>query len=333
MTTEPISSPYPRSSKRSEDKIRALDTNSIGFTPEIPPQIELVDGRLITVVPDNDEIYQRVLTLLNDGFAGIIFTGPPGTSKSYYAVQIAAKLAEGQPERVTSIQFHPSYQYEDFVEGYVPTEEATGFFLEKKHLLNMCQRAEENPGKTCVIVIDELSRCDPGRVFGEALTYIEMTKRGQLFRLASGRILSIPPNLIFLATMNPMDRGVDEVDAAFERRFAKLAMEPSDVLLEQFLSKNGMNEDLRRKVVRFFQYLNRLNNPYCKVGHAYFFHIRDEAGLRRLWEHQLRFVMDRAFKLDPNNHREVSTAWDNIFRQERQPESVEESPPASVTPS
>jgi len=111
--------------------------------------------------------------LLADGYAGVILTGPPGTSKSYYAEQIAAKLTDRDPYRVRFIQFHASYQYEDFVEGYVPRRDATGFILQPKHLLEMAARAADDvDGKTYVLVIDELSRCDPARVILLALWFL-----------------------------------------------------------------------------------------------------------------------------------------------------------------
>ncbi len=306
-------SQFRRNPKRSEEPLRSLDANSLGLSSELPPNIQQSEGLLISEIEDDNELLLKVNQLLTDGYAGVIFSGPPGTSKSWYASQIATKIVELDPDRLRFIQFHPSYQYEDFVEGYVPSLDAGGFEMKDKHLLEMCNIARELPNKTCVLVIDEFSRSEPARVFGEALTYIEMTKRGQFFRLASGRMASIPPNLVFLATMNPMDRAVDEVDAAIERRFAKIAMEPSPTILEQFLTENGMNSTLLKRVVQFFRFLLKHNNPYCRVGHAYFYNVSDAEGLQRLWEHQLRFHMERAFRLDSDGFREVENSWKRIF--------------------
>lgn len=302
MTTPP----YVRSELRSEEQLTPRTSDELGIA--LAQQTVDDEKRLPSAIEDDDALLSQVQQLLEDGFAGIIFTGPPGTGKSWYAAQIAAKLADGEPERVRFIQFHASYQYEDFVEGYVP-QEGGGFRLEPKHLLDMCRKAMEAEGEPCVLVIDELSRSDPSRVFGEALTYMESTRRGMEFRLASGKVALIPENLVFLTTMNPMDRGVDEVDAALERRFAKVAMDPDRDQLERFLEGNGMEEDLRNLVLSFFDYLVGHENPYCKVGHAYFRVVGDEEGLRRLWDHQLRFHMEKAFRLDPDGLREVSRRW------------------------
>jgi 5-methylcytosine-specific restriction protein B len=173
--------------------------------------------------------------------------------------------------------------------------------------------------KTCVMIIDELSRCDPGRVFGEALTYIEPTLREVGFLLASGNPANIPRNLFFLATMNPLDRGVDEVDAALDRRFAKIAMEPRVDRLVALLDRNGLGQQLKNSVVRFFELLLKNPNERCRVGHAYFRAIRTEADLRRLWEHQLQFHMAKAFKLDSESFRNIEREWNRTFPASREP--------------
>jgi 5-methylcytosine-specific restriction protein B len=263
-------------------------------------------------LPENDPLLHQVRALLRGQFRGVIFTGPPGTSKTWYASRIALKLVDGDPNRVRFVQFHPSYQYEDFVEGYVP-QPGGGFRLKNKHLVEMCERAAVPPESTCVLVIDELSRVDPGRVFGECLTYLEMTKRGESFHLASGNILSIPKNLVFLATMNPMDRGVDEVDAALERRFAKIAMDPDPQMLDKFLTSNGMQPKLKRRVMDFFEWLRTNPNRACWIGQTYFLDARDEEDLTRLWNHQLRFHFEKAFRLDEQGFKEVRTQWERVF--------------------
>jgi 5-methylcytosine-specific restriction enzyme B len=301
---------YPSDKILTESPIRELNVDELQLADNDTERAEvslLPAGRLRAIAPD-DAILGKVKSLLDDGFAGVIFVGPPGTSKTWYAEQVALSLADGDWRRVRFIQFHPSYQYEDFVEGYVP-DASGGFHLEDRHLLEMCRVASEAEGETCVLVIDELSRCDPGRVFGEALTYVEMTKREQQFRVSSGRPVSVPRNLVFLSTMNPLDRGVDEVDVAFERRFAKIAMDPDPVLLQTFLDANGVDSALAGRVRQFFEILRSHENPYCKVGHAYFNKVTDEQSLRRLWEYQLQFHLQKATRLDQGEFKRLERLW------------------------
>lgn len=260
-------------------------------------------------ISESDPILATVKFLLSDGFAGVILFGPPGTSKSWYARQIAAHLAGQNADRIRLIQFHPAYQYEDFIEAYSPTEDGK-FQLTDKVFLELCRVATEDfPGETCVLVIDEFSRCDVARVFGEALTYLETGKRGMRFRLPSGRQVSIPENIAIIATMNPWDRGVDDLDAALERRFAKIALQPDAKLLQDILISNNVNEELRSRILRFFETVKNHQNPLARIGHAYFRGVTDETALARLWDHQLSFHFDRAFRLDTPSLEKVKQNW------------------------
>jgi len=305
MTPRENRSEFPRSALRSEKTVRSLDAGALGLP------LEKLTGPGEETIDDGDALLQQVRRLFRDGYAGVVLSGPPGTSKTWYAKQIAGKLVNYDRRRVRFVQFHASYQYEDFVEGYVPYEGT--FKLAQKHLLEMCSAAREAKGKTCILVIDELSRCDPARVFGEALTYIEMRMRDQPFHLASGTLIAIPGNLLFLATMNPFDRGVDEVDIALERRFAKIRMEPDVGILRKILTQNGASEDLQGRLAEFMQSLESNNNPLSRAGHAYFVSVTDEDSARRLWEHQLQFFFEKAFRLDPEGLKAVRKKWEDLF--------------------
>jgi 5-methylcytosine-specific restriction protein B len=103
------------------------------------------------------------------------------------------------------------------------------------------------------------------------------------------------------------------VDAALERRLAKIAMDPDAGLLERMLIDNGVEDGLRGRIIQFFTFLQRNPNPYTKVGHAYFRRVRDEASLRRLWNHQLRFHQEKAYRLLGDDSNPAQREWDRLF--------------------
>lgn len=264
---------------------------------------------------DEDPLFVNVTRLLSQ-FGGVIFSGPPGTSKSYFAGLIAGKLSAAVPERSRFVQFHASYQYEDFMEGFAPKEDGTGFHLRRGHFVEMCMRAEQHPERTYIMVIDELSRADVGRVFGEALTYVEKSKRGIPFKLPSGRQISVPKNLYLIMTMNPLDKGVDEVDAAFERRFAKISFEADANQLKQMLEANGLDPSLSARLVAWFRATNGRAKevPQAAFGHAYFASVVDVPTLRDVWQYQLKFHVERSFRYDQATKDEVVAGWQKVFR-------------------
>lgn len=283
-------------------------------------------------IPADHPMIQEIIRLAKV-FGGVILSGPPGTSKSFFAAAAAQVLTGGNDSRLRFVQFHASYQYEDFMLGFRPKNEG-GFAFKEGPFLKLVLDAATDPDNTYVLVVDELSRADVGRVFGEALTYVERTKRELPFNIANGNQIKVPSNFVILATMNPFDRGVDEVDAAFERRFAKIAMDPDRKLLDELLTDNGMDELLKGRVLGWF---NRINghankNAAAAVGHAYFTTATNEASLNDIWEYQLKYLVQRAFRRDEPTREALETAWQHICQTPEPPPAPPEdaAPTASV---
>ncbi|WP_246108617.1 McrB family protein [Streptomyces sedi] len=192
----------------------------------------------------------------------VVLQGPPGTGKTRLALSVALAMAghgdriESPPEeraaalrelsavpqdshaaRLTMVTFHPSYGYEDFVEGFKPATSADGaglnLVMTDGLFRRVCMAAEAAPDDTFLIIVDEINRGDLPRILGELITLLELDKRNSVSVTlpTSGRQQTVPSNVFIIGTMNTADRSVGHIDAAIRRRFAFFDVSPDlDVL-------------------------------------------------------------------------------------------------------
>ena len=179
----------------------------------------------------DDDYLQKIIDGLRDK-GQVIFQGPPGTGKTYVAKRIAEWCKQhGGDYRI--VQFHPSYAYEDFIEGFRPrlTDGGqAGFTLTEGPLRLIAEQARGRPDATFILVIDEINRGNLAKVLGELYFLLEYRDEQVALQYSNERF-SLPKNLWFIGTMNTTDRSIALVDAALRRRFYFLTSSPTNLQL------------------------------------------------------------------------------------------------------
>jgi len=164
--------------------------------------------------------YLREVASLLEAKRQVVFYGPPGTGKTYVARELARVLA-GDPSRVDLVQFHPSYAYEDFVEGYRPAliDGHPGFELREGPFKRRATKALDDPAHPHFLIVDEINRGNVAKVLGELYFLLEYRDEEIMLQYSS-EPFRLPRNLRIIATMNTADRSIALLDAALRRRFA-----------------------------------------------------------------------------------------------------------------
>ena len=232
----------------------------------------------------------------------VIFQGPPGTGKTYVAQKLALHLA-GSAERVSLVQFHPSYAYEDFVQGFRPKQTdggQVGFELRKGPLLRAAEQAQRESGAHHYLIIDEINRGNLAAVFGELYFLLEYRDAEISLQYSNeGEKFTLPKNLFIIGTMNTADRSIAMVDLALRRRFYFVEFhpekEPVKGVLGRYLEKNPTNAGWVVDVVDKANEL--LKDSDAAIGPSYFMRKGlDEAGVKRIWKHSvLPYIAERLF--------------------------------------
>ena len=242
-----------------------------------------------------DEFKAEVQALL-DQFGQAILYGPPGTGKTRLARGVAAEILglaagdelEEEKERFQFVQFHPSYNYEDFVRGIRMETDDNGrvaYKTENRVFGEMAERALANKGEPHVLVIDEINRANVSAVLGELIYGLEMEYRGNKvqtpYEVDGGYGLTVPSNLKVIGTMNTADRTIGQIDYAVRRRFAFVQCLPDESVVADFSIAEAVK--FFKKVDNVFAHLSADHdkNDVC-IGHSYFLADSDSELARKI---------------------------------------------------
>ena len=248
------------------------------------------------------DFLEEIETLLEDK-RQIIFQGPPGTGKTFVAQALANCLA-GSEDRVTLVQFHPSYAYEDFVRGFRPSIADSGqggFELRDGPLIRAAQEAEKEPHARHFLIIDEINRGNLAKVFGELYFLLEYRdkKIRMQYQQDDEDDFSLPENLYIIGTMNTADRSIALVDLALRRRFYFVEFHPDDEPVKGVLRRwLGEGSDIEW-VADVVDAANNLlkDDKHAAIGPSYFMKERlNQEMVERIWKHSvLPYIEERLF--------------------------------------
>jgi 5-methylcytosine-specific restriction protein B len=216
----------------------------------------------------------------------VILQGAPGVGKTFIAKRLAfALIGSVDQSRVQMIQFHQSYSYEDFIQGFRPAESGH-FELKNGHFYQFCRRAQRDPeNRPYVYIIDEINRGNLSKIFGEVMMLIEPDKRGKDFGIPltystlPDETFFVPENVYLIGMMNTADRSLAMVDYALRRRFRFITLKPefASPRFRKHLLEHGAGESLIGKIVDRMTELNKKISadqknlgPGYQIGHSYF---------------------------------------------------------------
>lgn len=284
-----------------------VDAGEAAVEPPAPPQLDVVPalgsvtselaGSLHMPIAPLQEIVDLLQTRQQ-----IVLYGPPGTGKTYLARKLAEFLVGDDPSRAQLVQFHPSYAYEDFFEGFRPVSEGgqATFELKPGPLRLIASEAAEDRGKPFILIIDEMNRANLAKVFGELYFLLEYRDESMRLQYQPTEAFKLPKNLFVIGTMNTADRSIALVDAAIRRRFAFVELHPDTDpvkgVLKSFLTVNGHDGE-RADLLAALNAAIEDHDRDLKIGPSYLMKAdaSTPGGLERIWKYEILPLLEEHY--------------------------------------
>lgn len=262
----------------------------------------------------------------------VILYGPPGTGKTFSVKSSLDFVCQGDTSRYEVLQFHPSFTYEDFIEGIKPKGVSKDgnirFELVNGIFKNFCIKAKKHPEKDFYFVVDEINRANLSMVFGETLSLLEKdyrqdTKNKNLIRTQYSALIEdlikednkfkdlayeidnnevkfgVPKNVFFIGMMNDVDKSIDAFDLALRRRFKWIRKDCDYEVIEEETRFKG--KDQFNNIGQYVKACEKLNDFISKdlglgksyeFGHSFFMKISDIAKRKDITNNNIEILFN-----------------------------------------
>ncbi len=286
------------------DEVVDTEGDEIEPTPpptDMVPVLPAVNAELAASLHMPEPPLQEIVDLLQTR-QQIVLYGPPGTGKTYLAKKLAEYLVGDDPSRAQLVQFHPSYAYEDFFEGYRPVSDGgqATFELKPGPLRLIAGEATENREAPFILIIDEMNRANLAKVFGELYFLLEYRDESMRLQYQPTEAFKLPKNLFIIGTMNTADRSIALVDAAIRRRFDFVELhpdtEPVQGVLASFLAANGHGGE-RADLLAALNAEIEDHDRDLRIGPSYLMKAdaATPGGLERIWKYEILPLLEEHY--------------------------------------
>jgi len=272
-------------------------------TPRVPASVAIppVSDALAAELHMPRVVLQEWLDVLADR-RQLVFYGPPGTGKTFVAEALGRHIVGSDTNHLRTVQFHPSYAYEDFFEGLRPVVENGNvtYKVVPGPLRTLVAEATTpgNESRPYVLVIDEMNRANLAKVFGELYYLLEYRDQSISLQYSGDNDFRLPKNLYIVGTMNTLDRSISMVDAAIRRRFPFVELHPSVEPVAGVLAAYLEAQHADGLRARLLAALNAgIDERDLQIGPSYLMKASasDESGLERIWKYDILPLLDDHF--------------------------------------